>query len=572
MATPNIPILKPIVSRLVERQNEKIGSYETDVGRYAGAAGGGAATGAMFGATGGLPGAVMGGITGATSGLASEAAGDLTEGSPEWVQFGARVLASIGASIGTESTIRQGGKLLSSISGGASKHPMVAAYQAEGVAPRLAGDVTERGSVRGVQAGLERYAAAEPIRKAARETVEEVEAAVGRTAAKYGEPSTITGAGSSMKQSAQPFYNEMRGRFQEMDDSLSRLVPKEIPTIPNKTIGMIDDLKSKFGTDVNTAEFFKNSEVSKLVTALEKDIGQSGGIGVRFGTLQAARSRVGEMMADPNVQKTIPKAELSRLYGALSEDMKSAMKNTPEALKLFNTQNKFWSAVSTRMDDTMESIAKAGSPEMAYNIAMQGGKQGGSKLFSIKRSMEAAGKSQQWDDMVAGVIDRMGKPKADAPFDPVAFLRNYNTLPQNTKTALFYGEGKAGYAQSLERLAKISTSMRESSKLANTSNTAGTWWLLNMMQMTAGGLVGAAVGGPGLQTMAAGALGGIVLPNAAARLITQPWFTKWLATPIPIDRLPTHVKTLNALAQAHPEFSNDLNRISESAQSRLNPK
>lgn len=573
MAMPNFPIIKPIMSHSASKLNEVIGSYETETGRYAGAAGGGAATGALFGAaTGGPPGAVMGGITGATSGIASEAAGDLTEGSPEWVRFGARILASIAASMGTEGVIRQGGKLISSVVGGASKNPMVAAYQAEGVTPRLAGDVTERGSLRGVQAGLERYAAAEPIRKAARETVDEVGAAVEKTASGYGNASTITGAGSSMQQSVRPFFDEMKGRFQEMDDALSKLVPKEIPTIPNKTLGIIDDLNAKFGTDTNTAQFFKNSDVSKLITAIEKDIGESGGIGIRFGTLQAARSRVGEMMADPNVQKSIPKAELSRLYGALSEDMKTAMQNSPEALKLFNTQNKFWSAVSSRMDDTMESIAKAGSPEMAYNIAMQGGKQGGSRLFSIKRSMEAAGKSQEWDDMVAGIIERMGKSKPDSPFDPVAFLRSYQSLPQNTKTALFYGADKAGYAQSLERLSTIANSMKESSKLANTSNTAGTWWLLNMMNMAAGGIVGTAVGGPGLQTMAAGAMGGIILPNAAARLITQPWFTKWLATPVPVERLPMHIKSLNALAQSYPEFKDDLMRISNAAQSRLGIK
>ncbi len=75
------------------------------------------------------------------------------------------------------------------------------------------------------------------------------------------------------------------------------------------------------------------------------------------------------------------------------------------------------------------------------------------------------------------------------------------------------------------------------------------------LQTLGGALTGVAVGGEGAGSAVAGAVGAIVAPRLAAKLITSPAFVKWLTTPITSPTgISAHLGRLAGIAVAEPEL------------------
>ena len=100
------------------------------------------------------------------------------------------------------------------------------------------------------------------------------------------------------------------------------------------------------------------------------------------------------------------------------------------------------------------------------------------------------------------------------------------------------------------------SSLKEVEKLTNTSNTAQNLIAFTMLQTLGGALTGAAVGGPDAISVLAGAVGAVVAPRLAAKLITSPAFVKWLTTPITSSTgILAHVGRLAGIAVIEPELA-----------------
>jgi hypothetical protein len=91
---------------------------------------------------------------------------------------------------------------------------------------------------------------------------------------------------------------------------------------------------------------------------------------------------------------------------------------------------------------------------------------------------------------------------------------------------------------------------------------AGTAYILNLLGGMAGTLA-AAGSGSMTATGAVATAGTVVGPHLVARLMASPAFVRWLATPVPWDRLPTHIDRLARLSGQAPEIADGLGELSQ---------
>jgi hypothetical protein len=256
---------------------------------------------------------------------------------------------------------------------------------------------------------------------------------------------------------------------------------------------------------------------------------------------------VGEKIASSGLTDDVSKGEWKSLYTALSEDLRTAAASKGgNALNTFNKSNKFYSSGMQRIEGQLSAISNKADPETAYKAAVSGTKEGGTRLWALRRSL----KPGEWNQVVSTLTNRLGlanPSKQDASgemFSTETFLTNYNNLSKQAKGAL-YGES-TNLRKDIDTVAKVASSIRESGKIyANPSGTG-----LASGTIGAGGVaVGAALSGHFGVT--ASIIGAMAVNNASARLMTNPQFVKWLArsASIPPAKATEHIKRLSVIAQ-----------------------
>jgi len=247
---------------------------------------------------------------------------------------------------------------------------------------------------------------------------------------------------------------------------------------------------------------------------------------VDYNTLKLLRSQIGRKLGSNDLISDIPRAELKRLYGALSDDIKTAANNaSPDALKAFERANNFTRSGHKRIDDFVDRVAKKVDLSKIFDSVTKGG-EGSQVINAFKRSL----KPDEWDVVVSNVVRRLGKDNAgkqDAlgeAFSLDKFLTDYNKLG-TAKKALFSGTKKTNsYAKDLEDIAKVAHRVKESSaELAGRSGTG---------QLVAATGVGSGLGFSllaGNTPVAASLIGLVGVNRGAAHLMSSPAFVKWLA-------------------------------------------
>ncbi len=209
----------------------------------------------------------------------------------------------------------------------------------------------------------------------------------------------------------------------------------------------------------------------------------------------------------------------------------------------------------------MQKLIDFDADEKAWNFAWSQGNQGGTALARMRRHFTG----EEWDVIQASFLHRLGQANPGAQnaagdaFSPNTFMTNWNKLKPEAKNALFSGKRYAGLRADLDRLADVIGSMKDSLKMANTSNTAASMIAYNQMQSvilgTAGYFGGSQVGDQGL----GGAAAGILAPKAAAKLLTNPAFVKWLASaPVRENQISGKIGQLGAIWMAQPAIREEL--------------
>jgi len=501
--------------------------------RAAGAAGGGAGGGAFFGPAGILP--------GMAGGLAAQGAEAL--GASPATQAVAGMAGGMGAG-GVANVASKTAR----VAAGAPGTPMLEALRAEGVAPRMAGDVAGSRALQQTTAFMfNAPLTGTMVQSAARKTTEEIAMAVDRRAAAYGAGTVPAEAGAAIETGVKNYVERVGAVADKLYARLNKLVPPTLPVQPQETQTVVGELIATMPGLAKTS--------SGLTPGLFKNLADdiTGQGTPTFAALSRLRTEVGRKLGDPMLADDISRGELKRLYGALTTDLRAAAQNvSPQALREFDRTNAFYKKQMDFIEGAFRKFNQAGvSPENMFQWAMSEGRIGATRLASLRKAMG----DEQFGIVSSTVLRRLGTGGKDAPFDTNVFMREWEKLTPEAKQVLFGKKQWGEYAQSIDRLVSIADEFRETGRLANTSRTAGTNQLFQMLSAFAHGTV--------LGTTGAAAAAGTVAAQVGtqamvSKLLTSPRFAIWLATPAGPNQVPRRIAALAGVAAQTPELAPEI--------------
>jgi hypothetical protein len=247
---------------------------------------------------------------------------------------------------------------------------------------------------------------------------------------------------------------------------------------------------------------------------------------IDYATLKSLRSSIGQKIGNNELVSDIPRAELKRVYGALTQDIKAAAsESSPEALKAFERANKYTRTAHDRIDDYLERISTKVEPEKIFQAVAKGG-EGTQIINAVKRSL----KPEEWEVVASNVVRRMGRStsgnqtaEGDA-FSVDKFVTDWDKLG-SAKKALFSGSPKLdSYGDDLAKIARVASTVKQSSRQG--ANYSGTAQAASRIAAGTGLATGVISASPTILGLTAGS---IAMNTAGARLMSNPNFVKWLA-------------------------------------------
>jgi len=203
---------------------------------------------------------------------------------------------------------------------------------------------------------------------------------------------------------------------------------------------------------------------------------QSGGT-LTVPELQEFRSFIGRSLSDPMLVNDIPRADLSRVYAGMSQDLgNAAQAQGPSAARAFQAANNYYKAGQQRIDQIEPLLS--GSPEQTFAKINRAAGQGASANAGLLTSLQRSMPPDDWGNVGAAVMRRMGEPTPGAKdvvhgsdFSPASFVTNWNKLSDSAKDTLFGAEGTA-QRDNIEALTRVAGAQKNATRFANLSGTA----------------------------------------------------------------------------------------------------
>jgi hypothetical protein len=446
---------------------------------------------------------------------------------------------------------------------------LLAAYERQGVDP-MAGAVSGSRPVQIAEHALSYTpGGSAPMQAATERTVGQVGQAAGRLASSVGGQETPQIVGGMLRNGADAAAQRFVKQREGLDAALETVIGRDTATPVNAVSTLLRQLKG----DLKLAPRSRQADLSRAIQELEAIQADAGQAGIPFGTLRQIRTRIGRDLDRPDISGYRPgeQGAMARVYGALTEDVKNAAAAAgPAAQKALALHDRYVRYQRTINLPILDELAKQKFDEKIFNWALQGGREGGTRLLRLRYNMRTQAGEGTWDEMVSSVLTRMGQAKPGQQgvpvdllgpgdtFSPGTFLTNFASLSPEAKSALFGGKRYQALREGLDDLVKISASLKDAEKMANTSGTAR-GLLFTTLGLTAGQVMTGNVGG------AAGTIAGaVVAPYVAARLITNPRFVRWLAVTRMLGNDPNsitrHLGRLVAIAEAEPEIRDDVHQ------------
>lgn len=207
--------------------------------------------------------------------------------------------------------------------------------------------------------------------------------------------------------------------------------------------------------------------LSPAVRAVQDAITRPGGL--TFDGIKDLRTFMGKSVS-PLLHTPADKAEYSRLYGALSEDMQNAALRAggrPAANRLAAANRVYdrISEVRKELGKIVGAKGQASEREIYENIrklALDNRSESTSRLLLAKQTVG----TDAWRGIAGDVIQRLGRDAEDH-FSPNLFLRDYGKLSNAAREVLFDGTTR----RALDDIAVISSRFKNLQQYANPSGT-----------------------------------------------------------------------------------------------------
>tara|TARA_R100000234_G_C5000319_1_gene180033 strand:+ start:861 stop:2702 length:1842 start_codon:yes stop_codon:yes gene_type:complete len=294
---------------------------------------------------------------------------------------------------------------------------------------------------------------------------------------KVGTPTSVSGAGEAAQRGGQAFVNTFQDKSTRLYDAVDKKIGFNTKVQAPNALATVKELTKYAQEYPEISNFLNRPKFQSLLSSLEKETKFLNEAGrpfqilneVPYELLADLRSSVGKSVSKiKGPLADLSEADLKRLYGALSDDMRlAAEKAGPDAVKAFNRANKYYSAGQARIDSALKKITKADvTPEKAYSeivaLATADSPRGSTKkLLELKKSLP----KDEWSTVSATIFRKLGEARpaqAGAPdasdfaeFNPATFLTNYNKMDKSAKLVLLSGNVPRSAASELDKLARV---------------------------------------------------------------------------------------------------------------------
>ena len=403
------------------------------------------------------------------------------------------------------------------------------------------------------------------MQEAARTTLDGIQRTAGKVSRTLGQPVTVQEAGGVVKSATTNAGKRFAERQSVLDSRLEELIGKDtlVPVIHANN--MLRQLEAAVQRAPNT----QGSAVGAALRELKALVDDAPTGMIRFSDLRAARTSLGKALETPDVTGYSGRSmgTLRKAYAAMREDIRQAADLAgPEARKALDIHDRYVRYNRNINLDLLDKIDKLGADEQAYNFALSGSKDGGTRLLKLRRNF----KPEEWDTVAATAFDNLGRARPGSAgatevgdeigeFSVNTFMTNWNKMSPEARKALFGGTRYKELEAPMNRLVRIVDRAKESEKMANPSGTARN--LIAAFGIIEAGRQTAVEGDPyqGVGTLAAG----VLAPRYAAKLLTNPKFVQWLATGVQLAEkspasMTSHIARLAGISTAEPAIREEI--------------
>lgn len=416
------------------------------------------------------------------------------------------------------------------------------AFEDAGINPRLA-DISEGQGSKVIQNSLANFPFARAsIEKATQEQIDNITKQLANITKSEG--GTIPQAGKIIQQGSKVLKTGLNARTEQLYNDLDKFIPKQGDRSALISTNNLRNLETK--PEIQDVIAVGEGQTNKILDHLKNITDQEGNIS--YDRLKIFRSTVGRKLQSPMLGGD-ERGAIKQIYGALSEDMKSAIINSgggEKGLQAFNKANNAFARHTELMENKINPLIKAKTPSKVYDLVLSGTKQGGTDARLIMRSLDPLQK-----DFVRGtIIKEMGLANEGLQgaernvFSTDKFLTEYNKMKKvGAERNLFAPEQN----EAIDKLNVALRAIKETGKARQSSN--------NLPYLQWLGL-GVGLGTLGLLPTA----GALASGKLTAELMTNPKFVSWLAKAPKITEkmIPQHLKQLSIIASQNPAIRENI--------------
>lgn len=330
----------------------------------------------------------------------------------------------------------------------------------------------------------------------------------------------------------------------------------------------INDMASSRGASIplTGGSHTGDTMVTKLIDNI---LSYAPGDKLSLSAIRNLKQQVGDDLQASLLNGDANKKQLKVMYGILADAQESAYVGTSAATayrQIKDAEREMYSSIEQFAEPL---VLKGLSPEKIADRMINEMKLGGTKLQETFNIINQASPGMR-DQYASQILGSLGKNR-QGEFDPNRFFTNWQQITPEAKAALF-GNANGDLPRAYDQLALIAQNQARGQSASNPSRTGGTLETLHLLGRF-GAVIGGAAGyeysqhsgqqdnyqGETSRTLGGAAAGSLLMAtlgySSMGKLMTNPMFVRWLATPTALNELPSHLKALSAIAGETPYAS-----------------
>lgn len=212
---------------------------------------------------------------------------------------------------------------------------------------------------------------------------------LGQVADSLGTAATPQEAGVSLQSAARNWLTDFKAKTGQMWSDFYQKVPQTTPVQVSNYEGALNNVLGNFAGAPASGKVLQPATVRSLSDALGVDL-QPGGT-LPWEAVKNIRTAIGEKLANPQTIADTSQAALKQIYAGLTRDMEAGAGGvSQDALSSFHRANAATAAGHDLLENHLNPILTAATPERATQYAMAQARLGGSRLGAVTFNLPGA--------------------------------------------------------------------------------------------------------------------------------------------------------------------------------------